>query len=221
MPCQKYGVHRSVLVCLAAQKASCTGFGNGFGTRFRIMCCCRLDFRNAYNTVKGAKLLDAIHRLCPWFLAYALTCYGAPVELFGEGGLVVSSAEGEQQGDPCGPLFFAVVIAALSKQLAATPGVWSQWYLDDGHLAGPRALLNDMLPVLEAEAAKLGLVLNRSKCAVLAPVFAADLPETMFPGIPRVSGSECLPVLGSPVGASKPCKAWEGSNHWVTPGRPH
>jgi hypothetical protein len=96
--------------------------------------------------------------------------------------------------------------------LAATPGVWSQWYLDDGYLAGPRALLHDMLPVLEAEAAKLGLELNRGKCAVLAPVVAADLPESMFPGIPRVSGSECLPVLGSPVGAAEPCKAWVDSS---------
>ena len=35
-----------------------------------------------------------------------------------------------------------------------------------------------------------------------------DLPPTFLPGIPRVSGSACLAVLGSPVGGTAKCNEW-------------
>ena len=99
-------------------------------------------------------------------------------------------------------------ILSLSKNLAGVPGCWSQWYLDDGYLVGPGDVLHDLLPQLEAEAAKLGLALNRSKCNVLVPADGLSLPEDLLPGIPRVSGSDCLAVLGSPVGGTPSCSDW-------------
>jgi hypothetical protein len=122
------------------------------------------------------------------------------------------SAEGVHQGDPCGPLFFALCIMALTKNLAHVPGCWSQWYLDDGYLVGPRDTLHDLLPQLESEAAKLGLHLNRGKCSVLVPATGLSLPDNFLPGIPRVSGSSCLAVLGSPVGGTDSCKEWADSH---------
>ena len=109
----------------------------------------QLDFRNAFNTVLREALLQAIKEQCPWFLAYAKACYGSAVRLFSVDGLLLFSREGVQQGDPCGPLFFAVAIAALTRSLSSVPGIWSVWFLDDGHLAGPRSTLNDLLPIIE------------------------------------------------------------------------
>jgi hypothetical protein len=160
----------------------------------------QLDFRNAFNSVKRKVLLQAVADHCPWFLPYALACYSREGALFADGGFTIASAEEVHQGDPCGPLFFALAIMALSKHLGAVPGCWSQWYLDDGYLVGPRALIHDLLPQLEAEAVKLGLVLNRSKCAVLVPSSSLGLPDDFLSGVPRVFASACLPVLGSPVG---------------------
>jgi hypothetical protein len=152
-------------------------------------------------------MLQAIKDLCPWFLAYALACYGSPVKLVSSDGIVLPSCEGVQQGDPCGPLFFAVAISILTRWLGTVPEVWSVWFLDDGHLAGPRAVLHDLLPVLEAKASTLGLSLNREKCAVYLPSGEPLAPD-FFPGIPRVSPDTCLPVLGSPVGDHTASLAW-------------
>ena len=97
---------------------------------------------------------------------------------------------------------------ALSKTLGAVAGCWSQWYLDDGYLVGLRSLLHELLPQLETEAGKLGLQLNRGKCAVLVPPTGLGLPVDFFPGVPRVEAFSCLPVLGSPVGEASACFAW-------------
>ena len=97
----------------------------------------QLDFRNAFNSVKRKVLLQAIADSCPWFLPYALACYSHVGTLFADGGFTIDSAEGVHQWDPCGPLFFALAIMALSKGLGAVSGCWSQWYLDDGYLVGP------------------------------------------------------------------------------------
>ena len=117
------------------------------------------------------------------------------------------SAEGVHQGDPCGPLFFALCLA-LTKNLAQVHGCWSQSYLDDGYLVGPRDILHDLLPQLETEAAKLGLQLNRGECSVLVPAEGLDLSPGFLPDIPRVSESACLAVLGSPVGGTATCQEW-------------
>ena len=94
---------------------------------------------------------------------------------------------------------FRCSIAVLTRWLGTVPEVWSVWFLDDGHLSGPRAVLHDLLPVLEAKAKTLGLSLNREKCAVYLPA-GEPLPSDFLPGIPRVCPDACLPVLGSPIG---------------------
>ena len=110
------------------------------------------------------------------------------------------------------PPILRLCILALTKNLGQVPECWSQWYLDDGYLVGPRHLLHDLLPQLEAEAHKLGLQLNRGKCAVLVPAAGLDLPPAFLPGVPRVLGSDCLAVLGSPVGGEVKCSEWANEN---------
>jgi hypothetical protein len=83
----------------------------------------QLDFKNAFNSVKRKILLDAVAEHCPWFLPYALACYARVGTLFADGGFTVLSAEGVHQGDPCGPLFFALCILALTKKPGAGPWV--------------------------------------------------------------------------------------------------
>ena len=75
-------------------------------------------------------------------------------------------------------------------------------------MVGPRDVQNDLLPQLEAEALKLGLVLNRGKCAVLVLAEGMDLPEEFLPSVSRVSGAACLAFLGSPVCGVASCHDW-------------
>ena len=168
----------------------------------------QLDFRNAYNCANRKAILEAIQQWCPWFLAYAVACYGNPVDLISGDSVNIISEEGVQQGDPCGPLFFAVLIAALTKKLSGTTGVSSHWFLDDGYLIGSRCVIDAILPQLEQEARALGLELNRAKCTVLCPTRENDIPDHMFPGIPRASMSGCLGILGSPVGDEAASITW-------------
>ena len=170
----------------------------------------QLDFRNAYNSVSRSQLLDSIQRKCPMFLPFAKAAYGQHNTLFGSG-FSIASEEGEHQGCPCGALFFAAVVDPLTTLCHSTPGCWSHWYLDDGHIVGPRTQLASLLPQLEGEAAKLGLTLNRGKSNVWLPPGGSTQGDE-FPGVPVVSPDGALRVLGSPLGPVAACKQWVQEN---------
>ena len=155
-------------------------------------------------------MLPAILHRCPLFYRYAVACYGKPVTLFAHG-FQLESADGEHQGDPLAPAFFAATIQGL-VDLCNVPGShWSLWYLDDGHLMGSRSALSSFLPILESHALSLGLSLNRSKCSVL---FIDPPPTTLdlFPGVPIVRADQALRILGSPIGCPSACQAWVSDN---------
>jgi hypothetical protein len=44
------------------------------------------------------------------------------------------------------------------------------------------------------------------------PADGLSLPDNFLPGVPRVSGSSCLAVLGSPVGSTDCCRDWADSH---------
>ncbi|KAL5499769.1 hypothetical protein EMCRGX_G011229 [Ephydatia muelleri] len=85
----------------------------------------------------------------------------------------ISSASGVQQGDPLGPLLFALVLQSVLRQLAADPQcqqlLFNAWYLDDGALAGPGSAVLRALEVLGTEGKPNGLILNQSKCELFSP----------------------------------------------------
>lgn len=150
-------------------------------------------------------MLAAIAKHAPIFLHYAMSCYSQPACLFGPG-FTLDSESGEHQGDPEGPLFFALATKDLAEASAQCGLDWAHWYLDDAHLCGPVATLHSILPRLETEANALGLRLNRNKCALFMNTTQDD--SRLLPGIPRVDVSGCLKVLGSPVGSLEACKDW-------------
>jgi hypothetical protein len=108
----------------------------------------QLDFQNAFNSVHRAHLLDSVSRYCPFFYHYAQACYSSPATLFASG-FTLSTEEGEHQGCPCGPLFFAASVHDLITSLPLPAGAWTHWYLDEGYLAGPHHVLSELLPMIE------------------------------------------------------------------------
>ena len=98
----------------------------------------QLDFKNAYNSIHRTSMIQAIEGHCPLFRAYAQACYANPAVLYGQN-FQLASEEGEHQGCPCGPLFFAVTALDVAKFAQDHCQGWSHWYLDDGYIAGPRA----------------------------------------------------------------------------------
>jgi hypothetical protein len=163
-----------------------------------------LDFANAFNTIDRSAMLQAIAELCPNFLPYALFCYGDSTPLHGDG-FTIESQSGTQQGDVCGPLFFAVTVQALALHAARTPGTtWAKWYLDDGSQAGSIDALAQAVHALEPAAGAIGLRLNRAKCKLWGPGPEArpgGVPESLS-GIPWVPWTSGIRILGTPVGRS-------------------
>ena len=122
----------------------------------------KIDFTNAFNSLRRDAILEAVERYVPELLPYASCSYSVDSKLqFGE--FEVLSKEGAQQGDPLGPLYFCLAIHELLQSLRAS---FVSGYLDDVSMGGDAATVADDFNRLETDAARLGLTLNRSKCEV-------------------------------------------------------
>ncbi len=109
----------------------------------------------------------------------------------------ISSARGVQQGDPRGPLLFAVGLSAITKAVATIQGTHSMWYLDGGMVfAQSFTALNEALVTICKAAEQIGLEVNLLKCALVVPAsvdsFFAGQPPAPLSEIPRSATSVVL-----------------------------
>ena len=77
----------------------------------------KVDLRNAFNNVSRADVMRCVessfHVLLPW----VRWCYASNSHLWYQD-WILTSQEGVQQGDPLGPLLFAMVIHAVIIQIS-------------------------------------------------------------------------------------------------------
>ena len=159
----------------------------------------KLDFKNAFNTIRRDKMLKAVRDLAPELTPFVHSAYSEPSILFW-GEQTLMSREGVQQGDPLGPLLFCLTIHELISQLESD---LRMFYLDDGTLGGsPEVVLRD-LQLVEQGGAELGLSLNHKKSEVIShnPI----TKETLLSATPdlSVTNPDCASLLGSPIGDVK------------------
>ena len=69
----------------------------------------KLDFQNAFNSIRRDKMLEATSDLAPEIFSYVHSSYSSPTHLYW-GDRLILSAEGVQQGDPLGPLLFCLTL---------------------------------------------------------------------------------------------------------------
>ena len=158
----------------------------------------QVDVRNGFNSIDRQAMLDAAHDRIPKLVSWTNYCYAAHSKLFLSNGHPISSQQGVQQGDPLGLLMYSLawqsVVDKMPKGL-----LLNLWYLDDGHLVGPQAVLEEALNILHTEGAKIGITLNADKCVLWGPAAQgasgrlAEIPITPWQ---RDSG---IKVLGLPV----------------------
>ena len=97
---------------------------------------------NAFNRVSRQAVLDECALFFPELLPWVSWCYDSHSILWHPKG-TISSQSGVQQGDPLGPMLFALVLRKLVSSIEADDGCFdlslNMWYLDDGVLAGERS----------------------------------------------------------------------------------
>ena len=164
----------------------------------------KLDFRNAFNAVDREAVLREARLHLPEIACWADWCYARGSRLR-VGRHTVMSTSGVQQGDPLGPVLFALALQpALAAASQSGPLDLCFGYLDDVVLAGNSRQVTQALAVLTAAAARVGLVLEPSKSEVVitSPTSSADLRD-LPAGFVRRHGDFTL--LGAAVGSASFC----------------
>ena len=122
----------------------------------------KVDVKNAFNSVRRDVILSRIRDRCPALYPMVYQAYASPTPLlFGDEKIL--SATGVQQGDPLGPLCFALAVDRCARSLTAPLNVW---YLDDATLGGSVAQVTADLKTIISAFQTIGLQLNPSKCEV-------------------------------------------------------
>ena len=159
-------------------------------------CVIKLDFRNAFNTLRRDKMLQAVQSFAPDLLPFVHSSYSSSASFFWNDRIILS-AEGVQQGNPLGPLLFCLTIYPLVSQLKSE---FCVWYLDDGTIGGPAEDVMHDLELVGRECAFLGLQLNELKSEVIC--YDSATKDSILPFIPgaQVTDPASASLLGSPIG---------------------
>ena len=138
-------------------------------------------------------MFSEIRARIPSLSSWVESCYSSqPILHFGKH--TILSRCGVQQGEPLGPLCFA-----LTHLLS------DAWYLDDGTLCGTAEDLAKALAIIGEDGPPRGLRLNRSKSLHYIPEDADGSHNPLPPEIPITRSGFSL--LGSPIGPASFCES--------------
>ena len=163
-----------------------------------------VDFSNAFNCIDRSKIFEEIRARIPSLALWMEYCYGGQLFLH-LGDTIIRSCCGVQQGDPLGPLGFALALQPIVDSIQAkVPNLkLNAWFLDDGVLIGSPADLSLALAIIEQEGPPRGLRLNRSKCLFFSSDPDSPPDNSLLQEIPRAE--EGFSLLGCPVGPPPFC----------------
>ena len=116
----------------------------------------KLDFRNAFNSIRRDKMLRPMQECVPRLLQFVNSAYSSPSTLFWAD-KTIQLADGVQQGDPLGPLLFCLTIHHLGPQMNSELGDLGQHGGLQARFEGP----------VERVGAEIGLQLNGEKTEII------------------------------------------------------
>ncbi|KAK2443431.1 hypothetical protein QL285_014538 [Trifolium repens] len=141
-----------------------------------------VDFSNAFNMVDRSALLQEVRARCPSIALWVEFLYGQATRLYlGDGHIM--AATGVQQGDPLGPLLFALVLHTLCHKIRDNCKLLLHaWYLDDVTLIGDSVEVAKALDIIREIGPGLGLHLNIRKTEIFWPSCdGSKLLKGLFP----------------------------------------
>ena len=161
----------------------------------------QIDCKNAFNTISRTSMLAAVAEQAPALLPLATWTYqeASPLLIPGVEHHRLWSRSGVRQGDPCGPLFFALTIQPVLQSLQDNhPSVRVVAYLDDIVLQGPATALAPAYQFLRDGLSTVGLVVQPRKSWLFSHDAEAAASLAASLGIPH--SAEGMVVAGCPVG---------------------
>ncbi len=163
-----------------------------------------LDFSNAFNSVDRGHMFHEFRKHIPSLSPWMEACYSCQPNLL-MGNHSILSCCGVQQGDPLGPLGFALTLQPIVDLIQSEVPDLSinAWYLDDGTLVGSPNDLMSALEIIEREGPNIGLHLNKSKSLLFIPPNADESINPLPSAIPKVR--QGFSLLGCPIGPPDFC----------------
>ncbi len=181
----------------------------------------QVDLSNAFNRVSRAAFRKQTRLLLPALSPWVEYCYGPDCRpRLWVGTYQLRSVCGVQQGDPLGPLLFALALQPLLIKLQQLVREWDTalpgsgagpespsllaFYLDDGVLIGRHTILQRVLHFFASrEVKEHGLHLNMSKCTVWWPNLPENETTSDYPIPVRLLRNEGHNVLKVPIGSHR------------------
>jgi len=123
----------------------------------------KLDFRNAFNSVRRDSIFEAVATCIPSIFSYIVSAYETPSSMI-YGTYTLQSSEVVQQGDLLGPLLFSIAISDALSKISCT---FTAGYFDDITLGDTVQNLTGEIKKFQKKALKIGLDLNHAKCEII------------------------------------------------------
>ena len=121
-----------------------------------------LDLSNTFNSISRGKMFEKVKAHIPSMAAWLECCYGTHPLLHLEDRTILSCC-GVQQGDPLGPLAFALALHPIVERIkCVVPGLQiNAWYLDNGTLCDTADDPRATVAIVEKDGTGRDLRLNR------------------------------------------------------------
>ena len=128
-----------------------------------------LDMMNAFNSVQRDFVLRTCLDRTPEIAKRSFLAYSKPSSVIASGHSITTST-GVQQGDPIGPLLFALAVDQIASGVESELSVW---YLDDATIGGsPESVLNDVQRCITG-LKRIGLIVDPKKTEIINVDLAA------------------------------------------------